>query len=224
MQIDQIIRSKRKTIAIEVLPGGKVIVRAPLHASNVHIFSALQSRAAWLQAAKKKMAQMDAARQPRNYVEGELFWYLGREYPLHLVDGNSPALRFDGSGTFLLSRKRTSDGQALFIAWYREKTRNLVSQLIARYQSGQAFQVGSVRITSAKTRWGSCSGKNNLNFTYRLSMAPPSAVEYVVVHELMHTRIKNHSPQFWHAVEAVLPHWKKERVWLRKNGLKLTLD
>jgi len=88
----------------------------------------------------------------------------------------------------------------------------------------QAFQVGSVRITSAKTRWGSCSGKNNLNFTYRLSMAPLSAVEYVVVHELMHTRIKNHSPQFWHAVEAVLPHWKKERVWLRKNGLKLTLD
>ncbi len=221
--VDEVIRSKRKTYAIEVLPGGKVIVRAPLHASDAHINAVLANRSDWLIAARKKMTSLEAKRQPHAYIEGEQFWYLGKQYPLHLTDRITPALRFDGQA-FWLSRKHQPQAREVFIEWYREATRTLVSQLISRYHASYHFRAGSLRITSAKTRWGSCSAKNDLNFAYRLSMAQPSAVEYVVVHELTHTRIKNHSAQFWQAVATVLPSWKKERTWLHKNGALLTLD
>ena len=224
IQPDQIIRSKRKTIGIEVLPGGKVIVRAPLHTSDARIQEALNSRADWLRTAQQKMIAAGAAHQPKRFVEGELFWYLGRQYPLHLVERGSTGLRFDPKSGFLLKRSAMAQAKPLFIEWYREQTRRLTSQLIADYQRRYGFKVGAIRITSAKTRWGSCSGKNNISFTYRLCMAPPSALEYVVVHELVHTRIKNHSAKFWQAVAEILPAWKKERVWLHKHGVQLSLE
>lgn len=224
IQPDQIIRTKRKTIGIEVLPGGKVIVRAPQHTSDARIQEALNLRAEWLRTARQKMIAVGAARQPKRFVEGELFWYLGRQYPLHIVERGTSGLRFDPKHGFLLKRSTADQAKTLFVEWYREQTRSLTTRLIADYQRSHGFKVGAVRITSAKTRWGSCSGKNNISFTYRLCMAPLSALEYVVVHELVHTRVKNHSTQFWQQVAAILPAWKKERTWLRKNGAQLCLE
>jgi len=111
----------------------------------------------------------------------------------------------------------------LFIAWYRKQTRKLVSAYIQAYVRSHGFKPGKLRITSARTRWGSCSGRNDLNFSYRLAMARESAVEYVVVHELVHTRVKNHSAAFWKAVTEIYPTWKQERAWLNQYGLQLHL-
>ena len=72
-----------------------------------------------------------------------------------------------------------------------------------------------VRITSAKTRWGSCSAKGGLNFSWRLLLAPPEAVDYVVVHELAHLVEFNHSPRFWAIVKGILPDYKARRQSLK---------
>ena len=93
-----------------------------------------------------------------------------------------------------------------------------------RYVNLYDFKVNRVRITSARTRWGSCSSQHNLNFTYRLCMAPLDVIEYVVVHELVHLRVPNHSLAFWQAVEKIKPDYHKQRAWLKKNGTLLTLD
>jgi hypothetical protein len=73
-------------------------------------------------------------------------------------------------------------------------------------------------ITSARTRWGSCSGKNALSFSFRLALCRPSAVEYVVVHELCHILHKNHSKAFWAEVEKNFPDFRLEKAYLKKNA------
>ncbi|MBK7452806.1 MAG: M48 family metallopeptidase [Anaerolineales bacterium] len=80
-----------------------------------------------------------------------------------------------------------------------------------------------MKISSARTRWGSCSPDGTLNFTWRLVMAPLEVIDYVVIHELAHLRVKNHSSKFWDVVKAIDPQYKEKRKWLRENGGKLNL-
>lgn len=82
---------------------------------------------------------------------------------------------------------------------------------------------GAIRITSATTRWGSCSGRDTISFPWRLMMAPIDVIDYVVVHELAHTVHKNHSPRFWGLVESIDPLWKIHRSHLREEGWKYVL-
>ncbi len=81
----------------------------------------------------------------------------------------------------------------------------------------------SIRITSARTRWGSCSSKGNLSFTWRLVMAPPQVIDYVVAHELAHLQVRNHSPAFWQKVKTIMPDYLQYRRWLDAHGHLLTL-
>lgn len=78
-----------------------------------------------------------------------------------------------------------------------------------------------MRIKEQKTRWGSCSKKGNLNFNWRIILAPPGILDYVVVHELSHLVYMDHSKNFWHTVSEYMPDYKNARLWLRKNGERL---
>lgn len=224
MQIDQLIRSKRRSISIEIAPGGKVLVRAPLFATDGMIRSVMEKRAEWIRTTRARMMKLAPAPQARRFASGEQHYFLGKQYPLNVVSKSSSSLKFDEKTGFTLSAADRSEALELFIAWYRKQTRTFVSSLINDYIKRYHFQVNDLRITSARTRWGSCSGKNTISFTYRLIMAPPEVVEYVVVHELVHTQIKNHSAQFWAAVAAIRPGYKKERAHLKTNGLAYTLE
>ena len=219
----QIIRSKRKTISIEVRPDGAVLVRAPLHTPEKQIFAILEDHEASIKKARSRQSAGQPY-HPRHFTEGQLFWYLGQQYPLKVVEQNTSGLTFQTDQGFLLSKSHLAEAQALFTAWYRKQTRSLVSEMITRYQKTHHFKVGTLRINSVRSHWGSCSGKNNLNFNFRLSMAQPSAIDYVVLHELAHTRFRNHSTDFWHLVNDLCPGWKGESDYLAKNGVLFSLD
>lgn len=83
---------------------------------------------------------------------------------------------------------------------------------------------GAVRVKGQRTRWGSCSRRGNLNFNWRLTLAPAEVLDYVVLHEVAHRLEMNHSPRFWAIVERHCPDHKTHRRWLRKNGPALYLD
>lgn len=222
MKIHQIIRSKRKTISLEVKPDGSLIVRAPASVTDAQIQALVNKKADWIRKTQTRLAERYPPQEPKTFTPGETFWYLGEQYPLRLTDRQRPPLELDGA--FLLSRAVQSRAKEVFIAWYREETRQITQDLIDKYSKQYGFKVRMVRITSARTRWGSCSSNHNLNFTYRLCMAPLPVVDYVVVHELTHLRIHNHSKAFWQAVAQVNPAYHQHRAWLKEHGPLLTLE
>jgi predicted metal-dependent hydrolase len=218
----EVIRSNRKSFSLEVKLDGSLLVRAPKRASDVDIQAVLTQKAPWIEGTQAKIKRKFPDYQPKKFKPGEKFWYLGHQYPLKLTDRQRPSLMLDGS--FLLAHPAKDRAREVFIAWYREQTRQITADLIQQYTTAYSFDVNQVRITSARTRWGSCSGKNNLNFTYRLSMAPLPIIDYVVVHELVHLKVRNHSPAFWNALAAIMPDYKEKRDWLKRHGALLSLD
>ena len=94
---------------------------------------------------------------------------------------------------------------------------------VAFFARSQDVKPGKLCISSARTRWGSCSAKGTLSFTWRLVMAPLDIIDYVVVHELCHLKEMNHSRAFWERVETILPDYKRRRKWLKENGGALRL-
>ena len=221
-EIDEVIRSKRQSFSLEIKPDGRLIVRAPETATDKQVNAIVAQKTAWILQTRAKVARRFPSAQPRTFTPGDVFWYLGEQYALQLTGRKRPSLELDG--VFLLSRSAQDHAKDVFIKWYREETRQITQILIEKYISQNNFKVNQVTITSARTRWGSCSGRNNLNFTYRLSMAPLHVIEYVVIHELAHLKVRNHSSAFWKEVNALWPDYQRDRKWLQQHGPLLTLD
>jgi predicted metal-dependent hydrolase len=198
---------------------GTLTVRAPLRVSREQIDSFVQENGDWIQRTRQKV--ITAQVPPRQYVEGEQFPFLGSSFDLKLVRPQRPALQFEGG--FRLSTTAQSRGKQLFTRWYKERAFEIISACVADYSARYGFSPKQVKITSAHTRWGSCSPNGSLNFSWRLVLAPMDVIEYVIVHELAHLRVKNHSKRFWKVVESILPGYRLQRQWLRENGEKLTL-
>lgn len=222
VKIDEIIRTRRKTIALIVHSDGRVIVRAPLRASARQIQAMVDQKADWIRAKQELLKQhAPAGPLPKHYQDGEFFWYLGQQYPLQIVARARTPLRLDG--VFQLDRAALEQAAEVFTHWYREQARAYLSQAAAAYAAQYGFHFERIKITSAQTRWGSCSSKGTLSFTWRLIMAPRDVVDYVVIHELVHTMEHNHGPRFWARVGQIVPDYKQKVAWLKENGSKLTL-
>jgi predicted metal-dependent hydrolase len=220
IQIDKLIRSKRRTIALIVERDGSFTVRAPMRTPHATIETFIQQKADWITRAREKIKSMQPTRE-RQYTDGEEFLFLGSSFNLKLVGLQKPLLQFDSG--FTLSRAAQVKGEQVFTRWYKERACEVISERVKQYSQQYNFTPKQVKISSAKTRWGSCSSNGTLNFTWRLVMAPLAVIDYVVVHELAHLRVKNHSSKFWKEVESVYPEYKKQRKWLRENGEKLNL-
>lgn len=220
VKVDQIIRCKRKTLALIVKPDGTLIVRVPLRTPVKSIREFIEHHIDW---AKKKQAEALAARPPapKQYIAGEMFLYLGNAYPLEIVKGQRRSLIFEDC--FKLSQSTQREARSVFERWYRKQAQQILTERVCLYAQHYDFQYKRMRITSARTRWGSCSADGSLNFSWRLILAPLEAVDYVVVHELVHTLFHDHSKRFWKKVEEILPDYKERKKWLRKNGQQVIL-
>jgi predicted metal-dependent hydrolase len=220
VEVNQIIRSKRKTLALIVRPDGSLIVRVPLRASEKAIREFVQQHAEWI---KRKQAEALATLPiaPKQYIPGELFMYLGNAYPLEIVKGPKQPLLLEEN--FKLAESARGNASLVFERWYRAQAKQILTARVNLYASQYGFQYKKIGITSARTRWGSCSTNGSLNFSWRLILTPLEAVDYVVLHELVHTVFHNHSRRFWKRVERIMPDYKERRKWLRKNVQQLML-
>ncbi|MDR3577334.1 MAG: SprT family zinc-dependent metalloprotease [Anaerolineaceae bacterium] len=221
MNIDQIIRTRRKTIALIVHRDGTLVVRAPLKASTRQIQELVEKKAGWIRSKQELVRTVYPKARPKDYREGEEFLYLGESYRFEIVDGIKPSVLLDGH--FYFDKKRLPDAEMIMTHWYKEQARQVTTLRADQYANHWNYQFGKIKITSARTRWGSCSGKGTLSFTWRLIMAPLAIIDYVVVHELVHLDHKNHRREFWQQVETILPDYKRSIHWLELNGHLLQL-
>ncbi len=222
-KIDQIIRSKRKTIALVVQTDGTLIVRAPLRTTKKVIKQLVQQQEDWILKKQAEMLTRAQQNQPKQFVEKEEFYYLGHLYPLMIVNRVQQKLEFDEK-TFRMTSSLQPYGAQVFKEWYRVQAKRVLTERVVYYAKKHGFQYKKVRITSASSRWGSYSTSGTLSFPWRLVMAPMDMIDYVVVHELVHSRFQNHSKDFWNGVAAIMPDYKERRKWFKQHGGKLFLE
>ncbi len=220
IEINKLVRSKRRTIALIVERDGSLTVRAPRRAAAADIQSFILEKQEWIIRTREKFKSLTEVSK-KEYKDGDTFLFLGNEYGLTLVKPQRPALKFENG--FRLGNAVQNNGERFFTQWYKEQAYKVIADRVKVFSVQFGFVPKQVKISSARTRWGSCSPDGTLNFTWRLIMAPLDVVDYVVVHELVHLRVKDHSRRFWHEVEKILPEYKDRKKWLRAHGESLSL-
>ncbi|MEN6622215.1 MAG: SprT family zinc-dependent metalloprotease [Smithella sp.] len=219
-------RSKRrkKTISLQISKNADLIVSAPYFTPKSEIKSFIEQKYQWIQKNIQMQKEQNLHYQEKTFISGEFFYYLGSSYPLEVFfQQNLPKGLVFWSNRFYLNCPDAEQRKKYFIKWYKKKAGEYFEIQVKNLGSKLQLLPRNIKITSARTRWGSCSGENDLDFSYRLIMAPQAVINYVIVHELMHIREKNHSAQFWKLVATALPEYKLHRNWLRENGYKFIL-
>ncbi|MCX7922703.1 MAG: M48 family metallopeptidase [Clostridia bacterium] len=227
-----IVRRKRKTVGIAVSLEKGVEVAAPKWVSLSQIKDIVNNKAPWI---VSKLALMDEIRcrtVHREFAEGELLPLLGGSCVLKIsrhLGRNATKASFE-QGAFAVSISETipQHEQAdtvknALLTCYKNIASEYINRRVIFYSQKTGLIPSTIRIKEQKTRWGSCSSSNALNFNWKLIMAPEPVIDYVVVHELSHIKVKNHSQDFWRVVESIIPDYKKYRNWLKANGHSLTL-
>ena len=221
----QLIKSKRKTISIRVTDQ-EVSVRAPKNMSNAKIHELVLTRAAWIGQKRLELMRQSQERPHHTYETGDEFLYQGDKITLMVNFGEFYQVKLELQERKLivtLPHENPEEVQILLEQWYRQQAKRQITLRVQEYQRQYQYFEAAKRITikDQKSRWGSCSTKGNLNFNYRLIMAPPQVLDYVVVHELCHLCHMNHSQEFWSLVGQIMPEYGQMRQWLKLHGKML---
>lgn len=219
-----VIRSNRKSMAIEVTANGLVIVRVGKMVKKEQWEAVLLKKQDWILNHRKRMLAA-VSDKPSPIADGYMVQILGRAYELKLECHKKKEIMIGIEGEKLLLRypEGMDEVREVIRQWLIEQAKILILERVALYADKMQLSYGRVTIKDQKTRWGSCSSKKNLNFNYRLIMAPLEILDYVVVHELAHLKQMNHSSLFWREVEQVIPDYKTRRNWLNFHQKQLKL-
>ena len=221
----ELVRQARRDILLKVLPGGVIRVYAPSYTQLRAVDDVVRARAGELTRLQEEVDRAWTESRARNALrEGRPIWFEGRQYALALRTGR-PAVEFAGDQVRVTVPDPGDEEsvRAELRAWLSERALERIRARLDYYIPRVGKQPGRVTIREQKTRWGSCSSKNNLNFNWKLIMAPPPALDYVVIHELCHLHEFNHSPRFWQLVAAQMPEYESWKKWLKQHGAELTL-
>ncbi len=217
IEIVKVIRSERKTFRIEV-KNGKINVIAPLWAKKEDIDQMIQRHSNWIINKLDQLKNNPVLK--KEFVSGETFLLLGEEYPLIVEENPTYAMRFHNK-TFYLAEDCRENATAYFANFYRQKAKKIIAPRAVEIAELLKIDITNVKITSAQGRWGSCSSKGSVNFSFRLVMAPSKTIDSVIVHELAHRFEMNHSPKFYEIVEKIMHDYREHDSWLKKNSQRM---
>ena len=215
---------RRKTVQISV-DGGGVQVAAPMTTPAGELRAIVRKRAPWI-LSHASGALLEAA--PKRFVSGETLPYLGRNVRMIFepADVRSPEVRFNhwrfhvAVPEDLDTAGRYEPIRRAIAKWYRaraaERLRSQCRPLVA--PTGSRRETSKILIRDQRQRWGSCAPDGTLRFNWRAMMLPPALIEYVIVHELAHLTVKNHSADFWGLVSKAMPDAQHRRRSLREAG------
>ncbi len=217
IKIEKIIRTKRKTIGLQITDDATLIIKVPYHIGEDEIKNILLKHKNWINKKVKKIKERKIKYYPKKFIEGEKFLFLGKYYKLKIEKREELKLNINEK-YFVISEAPLALKKRLFTEWYKKNGYKVISERVKYYVQKYGFSYNKINITDAKKRWGSCSPSNNLNFSLRLIMAPIDIVDYVIVHELCHLKEKNHGKSFWRKVKSIMPDYKEKERWLKENG------
>lgn len=226
-------RSQRVSNARIVVKPGMVEIVAPLQIPEHKLHKFVEAKQHWVSQALKKMeasSPQQGGFVPAEYKPGLNLMYQGKAYAITFLPSKLKRVKIefeDGYKVYVpLTINPTEHNHLIrdaLIKWMKKQTKQLVGQMVEIHASKQHLFPRTITIKTQKSRWGSCGIHNDININWLLIMAPKEVMEYVVVHELCHIKIKNHSSHFWSLVAEHLPDYQIRRNWLKKQGRSLMM-
>ncbi|MGL4997212.1 MAG: M48 family metallopeptidase [Deefgea sp.] len=208
--------ARRRSIGLKIDAAGLTVIlpqRAPLAEAE----RVIQLKLAWIRA---KLAERET-RLAEPVADAKLTWgatalWLGEPRLLQ----SALRAKLTDDKLYLCAANEQKIAPAL-IRFYQRAAKPYFAERLAVWAERMNLQPRQLILSSAKTRWGSCTSSGDIRLSWRLMQAPASVIDYVVIHELAHLAEMNHSARFWAIVAAACPHWKSERNWLKQNGSAL---
>jgi predicted metal-dependent hydrolase len=220
-----VVRSRRRTADVVIERDGRVLVRAPKSLGERRIRDIIKRKRFWIYRNLAEWRDLNATRVLREYRNGEGFLYLGGSYRLLLVANQDESLLLK-NGRFCLRRDLVDRGgisaaRAAFRDYYVTRGRKRIAERVCYFAPKVGVSVGKIDVRELGHRWASCSPKGNLAFHWKCMMAPPTIIDYIIVHELCHFHHLDHTEAFWNEVDKVMPKFKERKDWLKINGAAL---
>jgi predicted metal-dependent hydrolase len=211
-------RARRLRLVVPVDGDPELVV--PLGATRADIERMLAEHQAWL-ARQVAAARLAAERVPRlGLARPGVVWLGGVPHPVRRRPTTHPAPAELAAGELFVRGDEAAATRAVE-RWYRRIARERIATVAAAESGRLGVAAGRLTIRDQRTRWGSCSARGTLSFSWRLVVCPHDVLRYVVVHELCHLVELNHSPSFWRTLDAALPSWRQPAAWLRDHGAEL---
>jgi len=216
---------RARRLRFEVRPGNGLEVTTPPGVSVARIEAVMREKTDWITKMLVRYAQ-----PPHSVVEtplqsGALLPFPGGQLRLEL-DTSHPgrrktAVMEEGALRLYLESSSPDAVRAAIERWYRRHAHHVFAERVAHWNAEFGYNFGRIAIRDQKSRWGSCSRQGNLNFNWRLLLAPLAVLDYIVIHELAHLKEGNHSLRFWALVAEQCPDYREHRAWLRQHGPEL---
>ena len=217
----RIIPSGRRSVGFHFDEGDVLIVRSPHRLSRKGLYDLIRSKRSWIIKSHAAIRE-SLLKVPTEWSSGTPLFYLGRSYMLQFAEGDkSLGVRISGD-LLLVGDAERNRIQELLLEWYQRQAQDLIIPRVHEMASVLQTKFSTVRLTNARTRWGSCSARQKLNFSWRLILTPQHAIDYVIVHELVHLGIKNHGREFWRSVKKHCPDYAVSIEWLRRHEFFLS--
>lgn len=235
-----IIRSKRKTVCLSVNKDGSVAVKAPLrYPTDKEIAGFIEQKMDWILKQREIQQDREDMKLVRRFETDYSFPYLGEECLIEMQSGRKTKISYE-NGKILIKTPFYDTLVANYEAvenkiaieklqsdlkkWYKKQAAAYLTKRVAYYKDVVGVTVNSVSIKSRKSQWGSCDSNGNITFSWRLVMARPEAIDYVVIHELCHRKHMDHSRDFWNQVQKYMPDFKVQKQWLEENSVNLNIE
>jgi predicted metal-dependent hydrolase len=219
-QISRTDRAKSATIKVEE---GLVVVVVPRTLTQERIKRLLDDKKLWIQQ-KIALHPQTPVKTEKQYVSGEAFSYLGRNYRLKVNEGELTPIKLSQGRLTMSAPKGVSESKLIKYAltsWFRRRAELRLREKIIRYSPIVGVETNGYKVKEFQSRWGSCTPSGRVDMNWKIIMAPNRVVDYVVVHELCHLKQHDHSPQFWKLVENIIPDYAESKEWLRVHGASL---
>jgi predicted metal-dependent hydrolase len=215
---------RRKRLKIVVTPELQVLVFAPETANAATVQAIVTQRARWIARTIEKLASYHPLPAPKQFVSGETFVYLGRQYRLKVEQGHRQPAKLLGKYLYVWTENKQApeDIRSAIHAWYQNRAQEIFGRYLSRcYQVASRHGVPEpvVVLRRMRRRWGSCSPAGRITLNLNLIQAPVHCIEYVIMHELCHLKCHNHAKTFYALLSRCQPDWRRRKIALDKIKL-----
>ena len=219
IKIDYLIRTNRRSISISINNIGQVIIKAPRRVSMDEIQKVVDKKERWIALHKERIEKNNELN--KNILTYKDILFCGNIYHIAFDERIKKITLIDNYCLIPLKYKDTY--QRKLLLWYKKIANEILTQRVQYFCDLMQLEPSAVKLTNARTCWGTCNSKGVVSLNWRLMMVPHNLIDYVVVHELAHLVQLNHSKLFWEVVHSVLPDYASRRKNLKQGDYLLAL-